>query len=427
MKKLILAFSALSILSLGTLSCKKEKFLQNNLHSNRTSFSDDGLDRIPIINISTSLFDLMRNSEDSDEEKLNYQLYDLAEATRELIQNDQFKQLILDLARESKLGTVYYSEIKEHAPAFYEQINENLEAKNISIESITENMTHQPINPNYEYPETAELEIYEPVIYVPNFEIADNSAKAVISPNIEVLHEDEDYIVIWYYNRDGEIGQTIINESTALSTTNPVFILNHGVLKEKHDNFVQFIIDNEEHFSTTRSGGTGIDLVCNSLKIKQGYRHETGNLNKSEFCVVGSWVDSLGEAAGGAPLFYQFSGGNKDHSYKIKEVTANHVTAGIWQDNLAFIHVIKLKQQWSELVFWNTFERDWNRSWKALGEGIAFEKPWKIWGNMRYHNDWYAFIPSTVPNHALDYWWFINGTEVNFDNWKSSYKLVKED
>lgn len=426
MKKLILTISALSVLSIGLNACKKEKFTQNHLHSNKSNFSEDGLDRIPIINISATLAELMSNSEDADEEKLNYQLFYLAEATRELILDDQFKQLILDLARDSKLGTVYYSEIKDHAPALYDEINANLASKNLSIESITENMTHQPINPNYEYPETAELEVYEPAIYVPNFATADNQAKAIISPNIEVLHDDEDYIVVWYYDREGELGQTIINEQTALSTTNPVFILDHAVSKETHDLFAQFITDNEDFFSTTRSNGTGLDLVCNSLKIKQGYRHETGNLNKSEFCVVGCWVDSLGEAPAGTPLFYQLSGGNKDHSFKIKEVTPTHVTSGTWQNNLDFVHVINLQQQWSEQVFWNTFERDWNRSWKTLGEGTVFEKPWLMWGNMRYNNDWYAFIPNTVQNHSLDYWWFVNGTEVTYDSWKSSYKLVKE-
>ena len=425
MKKLILAFSALSILSLGTLSCKKEKFLQNNLHSNRTSFSDDGLDRIPIINISTSLFDLMRNSEDSDEEKLNYQLYDLAEATRELIQNDQFKQLILDLARESKLGTVYYSEIKEHAPAFYEQINSNLETKNLSIESITENMTHQPINPNYEYPETAELEIYEPAIYVPNFEIADYNAKALISPNIEVLHEDEDYIVVWYFNNQGGIRQTIINEQTALETTNPIFILNHNVLKETHDRFVEFAKIYEEPPMSSKSGV--IQLVCDNVKIKSGYRYENGN-NKSEFCVNAVVVPLNGLKPYYSYLFLQ---SNRDNSRRVERITKSQADNSQWVSIDNFWHHHDVQPSLEYKVYWNTFERDWARGYQDLGSGNSSSGwgtgfNWSISGNMRYANDWYAFIPSTVEvNHDIKFWWFDSGNPVIFDNWKSSYSLKK--
>lgn len=433
MKKLIFTFSAITILGAGMFSCKKEKFLQNNLHSNRASFSEDGLDRIPIIDITASLEELMQNAEDLDEEKLNYQLYDLAEATRALIQNDEFKNLILHLAREFGHGEVYYSEIKNHAIEFYDQINDNLAEKGLSIESITANMTHSPTNPNPEYPETAELEIYEPVIYVPNYQIADNNAKTLISPNVEVLHDDEDYIVVWYYTNDHEVGQTIINEQTALNTTNPIFILNHGVKKEVHDAMVAYL-DRLEHsgpIMETRPGapigGPGLDIVCDEFRIKNGYRHETGPNNKSEFCVVATVIysDTISSAAGGAPLFYG-SGVNNDGSIKLKKVTPSDVASSTWQTNIGFMHTPDLRQLWYERIYWNSFERDWNRGNQPLGNGTIWGKPWHIFGRMRYANDWYAFIPNTVAeNHHLDYWWFVNGAVVNFDNWKNSYKLYR--
>jgi hypothetical protein len=44
---------------------------------------------------------------------------------------------------------------------------------------------------------------------------------------------------------------------------------------------------------------------------------------------------------------------------------------------------------------------------------------------MRYDNDWYQWIPSTVNIHATPFEWFSWETEILFSSWKSEYNLVK--
>jgi len=414
MKKLIFSAATISVLFTAFVSCKKET-ISNPISS--TKIGEEGLDRIPMIEINESLEELMRNDDDADEQKLNYQLFELAEATKALIQRNDFKQLLLTLARDSQLGTVYYSEIQEHTPELYTMINNKLAEKDLSIESITQNMTHRPINPNPEFPETAELERYEPAIYVPNFQIANADAKALISPNIEIEIEEEDYIVAWFYKSDGSIGQTVINEETALTTTNPIFIMNHNVLKSVHDEFVEFAKVSGERPMTTKSGS--LTLKCESFRIKAGYRHETGS-NKSEFCVNGVIVWQNSPPAN----FLYAPTSNNDHSLMIRKVTKSHVDNSTWQ-SVNHTHTNELVQNGTK-IFWNTFERDWNRGNQPLGDGTTYTQQWYMWGKMRYANDWYAFIPSTVSvSHALDYWWFVDGTEVNFTNWKNDFKLKR--
>lgn len=417
MKKIILGVATLSLISATHFSCKKET-ISNPM--SQVKMGENGLDRIPMIEINKSLDELMRNDEDADEQKLNYQLFELAEATKGLIQRIDFKQLVLTLAMESKLGTVYYSEILEHSPELYSMINNVLAEKDLSIESITENMTHRPLNPNPEFPETAELERYEPAIYVPNFQIANIEATALISPNIEIEIEDEDYIVAWFYKADGSIGQTVINEETALTTTNPIFILNHNVLKSVHDEFVEFAKVSGDRPMTTRSNA--MNLVCDKLKIKAGYRHEQGS-NRSEFC-----INAVVVPLSGSPYYsYYTTSNNNDNSLRVKKVTKSQVNSSAWVTINNFWHHDDVKPSADNKVYWNSFERDWNRGPQSLGGGVTFNKVWVMAGRMRYVNDWYTFQPNTVSvSHDIKFWWFDSGTPVVFDNWKSSYSLKKE-
>ncbi|MBK7129357.1 MAG: hypothetical protein IPM74_07405 [Crocinitomicaceae bacterium] len=47
-----------------------------------------------------------------------------------------------------------------------------------------------------------------------------------------------------------------------------------------------------------------------------------------------------------------------------------------------------------------------------------------LFGNMRYFEDWYGWIPSTLPTHPLPIDWYSWLSEIDFDNWKS--QLVVE-
>lgn len=79
-------------------------------------------------------------------------------------------------------------------------------------------------------------------------------------------------------------------------------------------------------------------------------------------------------------------------------------------------------------IFWNTFERDWNRSMKFMGTGEALGKSYNFGGCARYDEDWYTFIPSTITNgmHNTPFEWFNQGaTFINYESWKSFYDVVK--
>lgn len=413
MKKLIYSGLFLAIVGIGVVACKKE---QNSNRLNENPKIEYRLDKIPVIKYSGNEEVALKSEDDADEEKLNRQLFELAEATKDLIKDYTFVELIVRLARESNVETVYYSEIKAKGLTFYNSINQKLALKGLSIESITANMTHQPTLPNPEFPETGELEIYEPSIFVPNVLNANANLQALISPNIETEYNEEDYILAWFFDESGVQRETMINESTATQTANPIFILDHSIPKVKMDKIGAYVLKTKDATPFPKSGNTYFEST--RIKIKSGYRHEQGT-GKSEFCIGGAIVrqDS-------PPANFLHLTNNNDHSLKIKEVTKNQVNSSS-NVYVTSHHSDNYTPYSSNKVYWNTFERDWNRSWKSLGNGTTFGQEWMFWGRMRYNNDWYQWIPSTVNIHATPFEWFGWEAEIPFSSWKSEYNLVK--
>lgn len=217
------------------ISCKKEDVLLPS--SNRTSSEIVyGLDNIPIINNAQDINHLITYTTDNDEEKLNRYLYEIGLATRDLIKNVEFNELIINMALESNNEVVYLLDLKTVSPIFYNTINDKLALKGLSLEYISENMTHKPISGNPNYPETMEIEKYEPAIFIPNLKIIDPNRQPLLSPNIETdCNENEaieDFVVTWYYTTDGVLNEIILGEETSLSTSNPLFLLITQVLEK---------------------------------------------------------------------------------------------------------------------------------------------------------------------------------------------------
>lgn len=411
MKKLIYGGLALVPLTINLVACEGQ---QTKKSSNLEI--EYRLDKIPLVKHTGSTQEAMKNPNDADEEKLNHQLFELALATKDLIKNQSFNDLVVKLARESNVQTVYYSEIKREGLRFYTMINEKLALKGMSIETITKNMTHRPILPNPEFPETAKLEIYEPSIMVSNATIANSNLQALISPNVEFEHDSLDCILAWYFDKNGVQQETLLNETTATHTTNPIFILNHSIPKKKMDFIANYMKSNKNTSPLAKSDDTYFEST--RIKIKNGYRHET--TGKSEFCIGGVIVRQ-----GNPPVNFLHLGNDSDLSLNIKDVSATQVNSSSTV-NVTSHHADNYLPYSDNRVFWNTFERDWNRTIKSLGEGVTFGQDWVFFGNMRYTNDWYAWLPNALTQYT-HFEWFGWETEIPFSSWKSEYNLVKVD
>jgi hypothetical protein len=414
MKKLIYGGLFLATIGIGLAGCKKE------LQPNRTKINYE-INNIPLISVSKGETNV--NENDKDEIKLNKQLKDLAISTKEFTNDLEFNRIIIELARESGTETVYYSQLKKEAPEYYNKINQNLGELGTSIEEITINMTHMPINSNPKYPETEKLEVYEPAIVVPNIELLDPKKIPLISSNVEKVLKNKVFIKSYFYKESSEIDSTLIGEETTFKTSNPIFILNHAMPYENMKKLGDFMKNNKrESSSNNLKTNTGARVSQVSV---HGYPYEQGAFNwHSEFCINAVVVYNNGNAN----FIYLNQTGlnstpNSDKSKKLAEIqTVEAMHGSLINVDYSFSPDYSNDNTFVG-VYWNTFERDWNRGTIDLGHSTS-PYTWYLWGNARYSGDWYQWIPSTTRDHSFPYNWFGWETSIKFQSWKSSITIV---
>ncbi|GGX03579.1 hypothetical protein [Aquimarina muelleri] len=396
-------------------SCEKEEITNEDLKEiNFKNVSNYTLDNIPIIKNNQDINILMQNQEDKDEEKLNKYLYEIALATRDLIKDDNFNKTIIQMAKESGIEIAFLLDLEKIAPRYFDIINKNLKRNGLSLQSIANDMTHTPISSNPEYPETAEIEKYVPGIFIPNLDQIDSNKQPIISANTETdctnNEQIEDFIVSWYFTNSGELKEIILGEETSLKTSNPLFLIDHAV-KFKRQKITNNVL--EENTPDTKQNKSVAHTKSLSYKIKTGYRYE--NSGKSEY-----WIDARRIRSDGAAwMFYSSVPGGK----RLVKVPKNQINTTVYSSK---IHAPQFWLPYSyNKFYWNTYERDWNRSSKSLGSATNWGTTITLEGRRRYSGDWYAWIPSTVNIHNTPFEWYGWETCVNFTSWKAEYQVCK--
>ncbi|MEX1191662.1 MAG: hypothetical protein WEA99_06775 [Brumimicrobium sp.] len=185
-------------------------------------------------------------------------------------------------------------------------------------------------------------------------------------------------------------------------------------------------LKNNKRGSSSNNLKTNTGARVSQVSIN-GYPYEQGAFNwHSEFCINAVVVYDNGNAN---YIYYQQTGINRalngDYSKKLAEIQTVEAMHGSlinvdysfspdYSNNNAYVG-----------VYWNTFERDWNRSREFLGySNPSYPYTWYIEGNMRYAGDWYQWVPSTTRDHSFPYNWFGWETSIKFESWKSSITIV---
>ncbi len=421
------------------ISCKKESVVPQMNNGNiegqyRIVNINYELHRIPLLEFKQDINLLLTNPKDKDDEKINNYLYELSLATRDLIKDPNFNNIIINLARKSENQTANLLQLKYISPKYFDLINRKLAKKGLSIQSIAEDLTHKPVAPNPKYPETAKIEKYVPAIFIPNLDKINTSLQPIISPNIEVdCRRDEsieDNIVCWYYTKEGKLKEIMLSEETSLTTSNPLFLLDNAVttLKTEQKDSPLMLqkpkpLSNEElsNLNTSTYRNTRSYSSYEYGIKSSAYKYESWFGGKSEFAVNAYRIEPNGTVhwiynANGTKVINSITSGS------IKYNWSHH--ASDWQpyaDPWAYERI----QYGVNIVFWNTFERDWNRSPKGLGSCTANGKTIHLSGRRKYDSEWYTWIPETTHIHYTRFQW-INQNWAHWNNsWKAWFRLWK--
>lgn len=374
-------------------SCtEKEEYKQDTVKSFKSSTINYGLD----INLSENdqnVEDLILNTDDAEDEKINTYLYRLSIAIEDLVKTSSFNQEIINMARNSPNHTANLISLTTSFPEYKTIIDQKLNLFGLSFDEI--------VNDFY-YDDGNSIENYAPCIFIPNIEIADETKQPIFSPNIEINNgEDpnlEDYIVVWYFTQSGEKKEAILGEEDSKKTTNPIFLLDNGEINPQSNDFEIFPPDNGELKSTQST------TAFSSNEFRINYRYE--RYGKSEFCIVAYRIDPNGT------VHWIYN----SHGWKlIAKVSKKEIGKDLrkWSS-----HCGNYTPYEQNFVFWNTFERDWMRSEKYLGYGSANGTRVTLVGRVKYRNEWYSYHQNDVNDNPTD----LNYIYYHWAKWHNNYK-----
>lgn len=403
---------SLLMLALVLVGCEKEKRINNqskpNGHKPKNESIQYVLDNVPIIANPHDVSLYTTNEKDADDEKINLQLLDIAIATRNLLKETPQNQNVLKRAKVSAISSINLLDFIS---------NSNLKSARQStaytnLVSLLEkaDLTHASTNPM----NSGEIEAYVPAIYVPNAENADLSKQPIVGVGFQVksdipgMEKFEDYIVAWYYDPDGNLHEILLNEETAMNTTNPVFIINNAEKKAIDRKKSAIAYQSKEVPSSNRKSGQS-RTVFSSHEYQINKRYE--RWGKSEFCITAAHINPNGNA-------YNILIRDNRYGYhdwkKIANVKKKHIgkLRKHWEQFIS----TDVTPHWMNYTYWNTYERDWYSSPKDLGQGSGNGKTVFLSGNRKYSSEWYAYFPGVVKYNPVDY----NTIYWNWSKWHNN-------
>ena len=152
------------------------------------------------------------------------------------------------------------------------------------------------------------------------------------------------------------------------------------------------------------------------------YRYEPWTSGKSEFAVNAYRIDPNGTVH----WIYDPSGTKviskikKNQIGSMRYVWSHHASnwqpwSNPWTPNVT--------QYGVNMVYWNTFERDWNRSPKELGTCSANGTTIYLSGKRKYTSEWYSWIPETAHIHYTRFQWVYSDWAHWNNSWKADFRL----
>ncbi len=412
MKRLINIF--ISILAIGIFfSCEKESFTNAEPLDNLQTIINPitVLDDIQTIRNPYSIQQYITNPNDADDEKINLQLLEIATTARELFKDNSFNSIILKGANISAINCIDLNKLVA--------TNMLKSTSKISSDfvSAVENadLKHLSKNPL----KSGVVEEYIPAIYVPNWETADFEKQPLICPGVEVnselagMEDYEDYIVAWYYDEMGNLMEILINEEDAMNTTHPVFIFDNAEEDATKREKSAMVYNTPQPL---KSAMTTTEYHSKEFQINHRYEGS----GSSEFCITGAQIDESGNAHlicirnGSFSSWKQISSVSKRNIGRLFSEWKHFCSNDVEPFN-------------SNYIFWNTYERDWSKSAKSLGQATRNGTTIYLNGNRRYSSEWYAYDPSVLNNNPVD----LNTIYYSWAKWhnnsKGKYRIWRVD
>lgn len=358
MKNLMYKFSFL-LLMLNLIGCTDIQ--QDTMEE---SYGDDHFVPFTFENL-----DVKASSMNEEDEEVNKKLLALAEAFKAIAGDKSISSTIIDYAKKEKTGYVSLATLMQLHPR---------------ITNYLSSSTGPDLNGASPFTFIYHQKEYEVVINVPNIDRADFNLSPIVSPGIEVEGyaqvELSDAIFGWRLNDDNSSQGIIIDESQALNTDIPVFVLTPHPTNESGVN-----IGSLPHLSVNDEGD---NVGFRTITYYHSNEHMVSDLYEgsgcADFCITAFKINPDGSSG---PCLKVDNG--YDTWKKISSVCGTSIEYSVWShfsDDFG-------SNRDDFFIFFNTYERDWYSSFKALGGGTANGTTGFLSGRMKFSDEWYAFDP----------------------------------
>lgn len=391
----------IAIMFIAFQSCEK-KDLFDNSDSVLEELKYDLVD-LDLKTHDQNINNLINISYNEDDKKMNEYFYALAESLTDLVKDPKFNQDVINYAKQRD----------DAAASLITLLNNKNYADKVSIELTDKGFSFEKIANNFTYNNGKYTEKYIPCIFIPNLETCNPELQPILSPNIELNADlDEKYencIIAWYFTKEGERKEIIINEEDALKTKNPIFIIANA-----EENFTKGNSLVETEFIENKST-KGIAFSTNEYRIN--YRYEGSG--DSEFAISAGRIVATGSA-------YNIL--RKDNG----DYVSTKVITSVDKDDIS-----KDLSQWEQFssnytpynenfIFYNTYERDWNNTDKSLGHAVSQNGGnLYLYGKRKYESEWYAWDPETLSSHEVDIEYIENSWAIWYTSLKTKLRFWK--
>lgn len=363
----------------------------------------------------------IQGSGSSEDISFNKKLFQIAELIKPYFKNDDLNDYIISVASENLNQCIDLRNFDTWSCFDELQFSESqIRYTSLAINSI--DLSRVTTNEN-----GGAKERYIPALYVCNIENADAEKMPVLGVGVDVnellpgMENCEDCIIVWYYDvANDEFVEGIMSEDMVKRCTNPVIIVDNAEEELTRN------IEKKARYQTDKDGSkTSIptsQFYLSSYEYKVNSRNE--GTGKSELCVSGVIVD---ENNNFSTISFWYNNGKDYH--QIAKIDQSEVGVQLYKW-VPFVHpqdivISDLIPLGNNYIFWNSFERDWARSRKTLGNPVINGVTYYLTGNMRYNSDWYAFNPLDIQSNGINLTYIYNNGSQLFSNSKGNIGIWK--
>ena len=258
-------------------------------------------------------------------------------------------------------------------------------------------------------------ETYVAEIVCPNYEIADFDKDPIFCYGFEVntylegLEDFIDFIPAWFETKNGETIEFLIDETTALNSIHPVYILCNGTLESPKPN------SDATNFSLVEmKSASAVSSYFNITSMQVNHRYDRSR--NSEIYVQAVLYTDEG-------YWRPITHFNDAAPQKIRDVNKRDI-GKVLSANRS-ICVDEAEPFTSNYLYLNIFERDWYSSFKSLGAITINGETAYLGGKRKYSHEWYAFDPATISNHPIDLQSAYDNGYIWISNSKGKFKISK--